>query len=242
MTSVLVAVDAENISYRLLSSIDQMASRVGDVLERRVFGDFEMPRMKPWEEVSRLLEYEQVNSPHIRSKNIADMTMIIEIMESVYEKHPDVVVIGSGDGDFVPLVNKLRSKNIVVIGAGTVEASNHFKQACSFFRVPDDLSIEVAKHEQVILPKSVSKLLARIAGAILKDYRRHEWVPISLIGAELIKHNITLDLKNLGIGSLYQAYQHHMSFEIERVGNQMCVRRKALTNERRASLGEHDVN
>lgn len=240
MTSVMIAVDAENISYKMLPGIEAMASKMGDVISRKVFGDFEMLRMRPWLSVSNCNNYLMVNSPHIKSKNIADMTMIIEIMEAVFERKPDVVVIGTGDADFVPLVNKLRSKGIVVIGAGTPESSHHFKQACDFFKMPDldEPSLGAKAEASIELPKSISKMLSRIAAQVLRDYRRHEWVPISRLGDELSKQKINTDFRHLGISSLSEALVMHLGFEVQKEGKLVSFRRKGLTNERQCGSRE----
>ena len=230
MSNVLVAVDAENISYRLLNGIDGLANRLGTVVGKKVFGDFEMPRMKPWTDVSKNLGYEKIESPHIRSKNIADMTMIIDIMEDVFEMSPDIVVIGTGDGDFVPLVNKLKSKGIVVVGAGTLESSNHFKQACNFFRVPDEITI--SSETKALLPKSMSKVLSRISAKILKDYRRQEWVPISILGDEISNQRLSFDYRKLGFANLTDALLVHPGFEVKKINNISSFRKRPLNLER----------
>lgn len=235
MTSVLIAVDAENVSHKLLPGIDSLGLEYGEVIGRKVFGDFDMLRMRPWIEASRNNLYTMVNSPHVKSKNIADMTMIIEIMEAVFEWRPDVVVIGTGDGDFIPLANKLRSKGITVIGAGAQESSNHFKQACDSFRIPalfDSSGSRSPSDETITLPKSISKMLSRIASQILKQYHRHEWVPISRLGDELYRQNINLDLRKLGIVTLSEAIFLHTGFEVQKEGKQVSFRKKPLSIER----------
>jgi hypothetical protein len=234
MTSVLIAVDAENVSHKLLPGIDSLGMEYGEVIGRKVFGDFDMIRMRPWIEASRNNLYTMVNSPHVKSKNIADMTMIIEIMEAVFDWRPDVVVIGTGDGDFIPLANKLRSKGIIVIGAGAQESSTQFKQACDSFRIPElfDISMNKSASDGIILPKSVSKMLSRIASQILKQYHRHEWVPISRVGDELNRQHINLDLRKLGVVTLSEAIFLHTGFEVQKDGKQVSFRKKPLSNER----------
>lgn len=234
MVKVMVAIDAENISPKLLFGIDELAQEMGEVVCRRAFGDFTMPRMRLWHETLSESSYEQIETPHIRSKNVADMALVIDVIDEVYRCSPQIVVLGTGDGDFVPLVSKLRSKGIEVIGVGTLEASKHFREACTDFRTTDAISPKPAQqHQFPPLPKHISKILLRVAGELMRQTRRNDWISISIVGDVINNNQYDLNLKQAGIGSLSEAISRHPSFEMKREGKNVFFRRK----ERELSCG-----
>jgi hypothetical protein len=227
MVRVLSAIDCENISHKLLSGIEALAVERGEVVCRRAFGDFTMPRMKPWQELLGASAYEQIDTPHIRSKNVADMALVIDVIDEIYKSCPDVVILGTGDGDFVPLVTRLRSKGIEVIGVGTLEASRHFRDACTEFKTATDLSPSFTPTALVQpLPKHISKTLLRIAGELMRNSRRNDWIAISMIGDAISNGHHELNLKQAGIGSLSEAISRHPNFEVMRDGKNVYFRRR----------------
>jgi uncharacterized LabA/DUF88 family protein len=68
-------------------------------------------------------------------KNGADIQIVVDCLSSVYESSCiNTVVLVTGDSDFAPLVHKLRSKNIYVIGIGfRTNSSPAIVSACDEF-------------------------------------------------------------------------------------------------------------
>jgi uncharacterized LabA/DUF88 family protein len=63
-----------------------------------------------------------------------DIEMVMDVMKSVYEMKPDILVLASGDVDFVPMVLELRSSGIYVEVAGfTNSTSSLLRERASSF-------------------------------------------------------------------------------------------------------------
>jgi hypothetical protein len=69
--------------------------------------------------------------------------MVMDIMKSVYEIKPDILVLASGDVDFVPIVLELRNSGIYVEVAGfTNTTSSLLKERANSFINLDTYSDE----------------------------------------------------------------------------------------------------
>lgn len=236
MVKVIVAVDAENVSHKLLSSIEQYAAGLGSVVCRRVFGDFSMPRMRSWQDALQESLFQKVETPHIRCKNVADMTMIIDIIEEIHTHSPDIVIIGTGDGDFVPLVTRLKEKGIQVIGVGTLEASRHFREACSDFKTIEMLDpTPLTDNSSPPLPKYISKTILRVAAELMRNSRKNDWIAISNVGDAISSGAYELNLRQHGIANLSEAIGRHPAFEMMREGKNVFFRKKVPARQLNAT-------
>jgi uncharacterized protein (TIGR00288 family) len=120
---------------------DALAER-GRVVVRRAYADWSM-----FEEDSRTLVRANVELIEIPQrmgavrKNAADIKMAVDAIEMCFERdYITTFVLGTGDSDFTPLVQKLRSLNRSVIGIG-VEPSTSvlLPPACDEFIFYDRL-------------------------------------------------------------------------------------------------------
>ncbi|HXK50813.1 MAG TPA: NYN domain-containing protein, partial [Clostridiales bacterium] len=63
-----------------------------------------------------------------------DIEMTMDMLKAVYHARPDVIVLASGDGDFIPLVYELRKMGIrTEVAAFPVSASKDIALKCSGF-------------------------------------------------------------------------------------------------------------
>jgi len=127
--NLCVLIDFENIAagcekenlgrFNITAVLDRLKDK-GRILECRAYGD--------WGRFSRfkqsLLEAGvnmiELTSYRGQDKNRADIAMVVDAMElSMTRDFLDTFVVLSGDSDFTPLVNRLRSMNKRVIGLGT---------------------------------------------------------------------------------------------------------------------------
>lgn len=125
---VAVLIDGENVSCNTADFILSTAEKQGRMIVRRVYGD--MALLRDWEVDTR---FHQVHTGHGRSKNTADMNMVIEAMDLVHSGAASVFIIVSSDGDFAPLATRLREAGLHVIGMGRPKAAQSFRDACSEF-------------------------------------------------------------------------------------------------------------
>jgi uncharacterized protein (TIGR00288 family) len=114
---------------------DALAER-GRVVVRRAYADWSM-----FDDARRELTRHHVELIEIPQrmgmvrKNAADIKLAVDAIELCYERpYVTTFVIGTGDSDFTPLVNKLRGLNKRVIGIGVEAAtSSLLPPACDEF-------------------------------------------------------------------------------------------------------------
>ncbi len=132
-TSVAIYLDFENLALSAeaaypsrdypmrIEPLLDFASSKGEVLLRCAYGDWTRPAFNRYQ--SQLMEYgfELVHLPETNSqgKNGSDVRLAIDVIE--YVAHfPGIqtIVIGSGDTDYIPLIQRLRSlgKEVIVMG------------------------------------------------------------------------------------------------------------------------------
>ncbi len=104
-----------------IESIISHASSKGYVAIRQAYADWSKELFAQYQSTLLELGFELIHLPgsHMQGKNGADVRLAIDVMEHL-ESYPDIqtIVIGSGDSDFIPLIQRLqaKSKQVVIIG------------------------------------------------------------------------------------------------------------------------------
>ena len=128
-------IDAENADIKYLTNILNELKTYGNVTYKRMYGDFTSSSMKEWNR--RALEYAivPIQQPHYsKYKNAADIMLVIDAMDILYNKSVDGFCIVSNDSDYTRLVNRLCEAGYEVIGMGSSNASKTLKAACTEFK------------------------------------------------------------------------------------------------------------
>ena len=128
-------IDAENADIKYLTDILNELKTYGNVTYKRMYGDFTSSTMKEWNR--RALEYAivPIQQPHYsKYKNAADIMLVIDAMDILYNKSVDGFCIVSNDTDYTRLVNRLCEAGYEVIGMGSSNASKTLKAACTEFK------------------------------------------------------------------------------------------------------------
>ena len=121
---VAVLIDDENVGLGSVEWLFDQVSNLGRILIRRAYSDWS----KGGKQRDQLLEF-GIEPVHVfqassSGKNASDIRMAIDATDLLYSSPVDTFVIVSGDADFLPLVNKLRSSGKIVIGAGRKKATS----------------------------------------------------------------------------------------------------------------------
>ncbi len=121
---VAVLIDDENIGLGSVEWLLDQVSNLGRILIRRAYADWS----KGGKVRDRLLEF-GIEPVHVfqassSGKNASDIRLVIDAIDLLYSSPVDTFVIVSGDADFVPLVNKLRSSGKMVVGAGREKSTS----------------------------------------------------------------------------------------------------------------------
>ena len=128
-------IDAENADIKYLDNILDEIKNYGNVTYKRMYGDFTSSNMKEWNEKALQYAIVPIQQPHYtKSKNAADIMLVIDAMDILYNKNVDGFCIVSNDSDYTRLVNRLCEAGMEVIGMGSGQASKTLKAACTEFK------------------------------------------------------------------------------------------------------------
>ncbi len=124
-------IDAENTSPKYVDVIISELKKYGIITYQRMYGDFINPDLASWNK--KALKYAIVpiqQSRYSTAKNAADIMLVIDAMDILYQDKIDGFCIVTSDSDFTRLVSRLREEGKSVIGMGKSDASKTFIAAC----------------------------------------------------------------------------------------------------------------
>lgn len=159
-----VLIDAENISSKYIKTILDEASNVGNVIIKRIYGDWTNNQMAPWKNVILDNSIQPIQQYcNTVGKNSSDSSMIIDAMDLMHSGRIEGFCIVSSDSDFTRLAARLREDELYVIGMGEQKTPKSFINACDKFLYLDILYSEgkaaedfAAKEEETKKPSGVS--------------------------------------------------------------------------------------
>jgi hypothetical protein len=117
---VAVFVDLENIPAAFIEPAADLGDTFGRVCHLAVYADWRSGHRAAW---STTLDLGGVPRQIMKAggPNSADISIVVDAMELLFVvPDVDVYVIASGDSDFVPLIQKLRARGKVCVGAAPV--------------------------------------------------------------------------------------------------------------------------
>ena len=141
-------IDAENTSARYIETIINELKEYGTITYQRMYGDFTKFVLSDWNK--KALEYAVVPIQQPRystAKNAADIMLVIDAMDILYQKNVDGFCIVSSDSDFTRLANRLRESGMIVIGMGNSKASKTFIKVCNEYKYLDKIAEEGLERE-----------------------------------------------------------------------------------------------
>ena len=146
-----VLIDAENISSKYIDVILSEANNLGDVIYKRIYGNWTTPQMASWRNtiLDNAIQPIQQYSNTIR-KNSSDSALIIDTMDLLYQSNLDGFCIVSSDSDFTRLASRLRESQKYVLGMGESKTPRSFISACNKFLYLDVLWEEAEEHESEV--------------------------------------------------------------------------------------------
>ena len=146
---VAVLIDAENISSKYAHTILQEASSLGNVIYKRIYGNWTSTQLGPWKKelLDHAIQPIQQYS-NTAGKNSSDSALIIDAMDLLYQGKLDAFCIVSSDSDFTRLASRLRESEMYVMGIGEQKTPRSFISACNKFVYLDVLYAEQEKKDQ----------------------------------------------------------------------------------------------
>lgn len=162
---VAVFIDAENVSANYAEKILEEAANYGDVIIKRIFADWSNPSVKKWYDKVPLLSLRPLQQfSQVKGKNSSDVSLVIDVLSSLFEREIDVFCLATSDSDFTSLVQELREREKFVVGFGERKSTQSFVNSFSEFIYLDAIEVEVEDttkkdiHETVKVPQKPTKL------------------------------------------------------------------------------------
>ncbi len=217
-------IDAENTNIKYLNHIFDELRSYGIITYKRMYGDFTKEELKEWN--ARALDYAivPIQQPHYsKYKNAADIMMVIDAMDILYEKNVDGFCIVSNDSDFTRLVNRLCDGGMEVIGMGMSKASKTLKAACTeyknleqiFSTEADEVGAEAAEGTQL---EEIKKMIKEL---ILKN---NGSCGMGGLKSALQRAYSDFDERNFGYTTMRKFIESFDEFEIVQVGTSLYVK------------------
>lgn len=144
---IAVLIDAENISGKYVNVILSEANKLGNVIYKRIYGDWTSSQMGTWKNVILDNAIQPIQQyKNVSGKNSSDSSLIIDAMDLLYQGKADGFCIVSSDSDFTRLASRLREAEKFVLGMGEKKTPRSFISACNRFSYLDLLLEAAAEH------------------------------------------------------------------------------------------------
>lgn len=185
---VLVLVDAENQTVEWTRKALEKAKEIGTVVEIRAFGDFRTTDARYADLcLDEGIHCEQVFS--IPKKNASDIHLCMYAAERLADDDWGTLVLVSGDGDFLPLVQHIHRRKKKVIGVAK-KVNNRLARACDEF---------------VCEPRASSSISDAVVDIL--EARDDKTILMADLGHALKQRNSSLIPRNFGFKSLTEVIE-----------------------------------
>jgi uncharacterized LabA/DUF88 family protein len=198
-------------TFDLQPALDALLEK-GKVVFRRAYADWTRFSAATQRLHDKGVELIDVPPSTRAGKNGADVRLVIDALELAYlREHIDTFVLASGDSDFVPLANKLRENDRIVIGMAVKEATSPlFVKSCDEFiylRPGQSKRRDGAKEkEKPPREKNVPEVAREAASAILSKAAGP--VNPSAIKAAIVRKEPDFDEREFGFSSFSRLLEH----------------------------------
>ena len=218
-----VLIDAENISTKYIDVILSEANNLGDVIYKRIYGNWTTPQMASWRTtiLNNAIQPIQQYS-NTTGKNSTDSALIIDTMDLLYQSNLDGFCIVSSDSDFTRLASRLRESQKYVLGMGESKTPRSFISACNKFLYLDVL-LEEAENESdtettdPAKPASADDTPAVTCSVTEENSDDNGWIFSGTLGNLLNKQFSDFDVRNFGFKKFVPFIESLDMFEVNTI-------------------------
>lgn len=227
---VAIYLDFENIAisagevYRYqtmpvkMEPIVSYAEAKGRLRVKKVYADWSKKKFSQYQKNLMVQGFELVHLPetNLLGKNGSDMRLVVDVMDHI-QTFPEIetVIIGSGDSDFIPLLQYLQSKNkeVIIIGFDH-SVSDVIKHYCSEFRSLEEI---IGSPDKPSGPSPRQE--ARARGVLRKLIRDHGVGPFSMdrVKKELLELVPKFSPRMFGFSSVKKMLKSFEGDVVERI-------------------------
>ncbi len=203
---IALLIDADNVAVKYMDTIIDELSQYGDIIIRRVYGNWINSSIKGWMECTNKYALNLImQESNTSGKNATDICLVIDAMKLLYEGKADMFCIASSDGDFTKLAKEIRENGIDVIGMGEDKTPQSFVRACKKFVVLNQIIDEEEmpddrRHKNNVTKKStIEKAIIKI---INENNSKDKLTGLGEIGSRLSRLYPEFDFRNYGFNNL----------------------------------------
>ena len=254
-------IDAENISPQYIDIILSEANNLGNVIYKRIYGNWTSPQMGSWKStiLDNAIQPVQQYS-NTSGKNSSDSALIIDTMDLLYRTQLDGFCIVSSDSDFTRLASRLRESDKYVLGMGESKTPRSFISACNRFLYLDVLYAEskredmpeteqAALQEEPAEPRNHAKTskavqegnkkVRAIRSALIKltdeNSNDNGWISSSYLGNLVIRQYPDFDVRVYGYKKFLDFIRSLNIFEIHSTSNPKNMTAKKVASRKKAN-------
>ena len=166
--NIAMFIDCDNVSSKYIESIFEDLSQYGTVNIRRAYGDWKDKKLLGWENILHEYNIKPIQQfAYTKGKNATDIAMIIDIMDILYTKDLEAIVLITSDSDFTPIVTRILSDGLTVYGYGESKTPMPFVNACSQFIYVEKLS---GLHDDKIIENTTNNNDENITNYVGNNY------------------------------------------------------------------------
>ncbi len=127
-------IDAENARAAQLPQVMAYVAGYGKPTVRRAYGNWMTPQLAPWKKLMQPLCIRPCQQfQHTKSKNAADIALVMDAMDLLHQRTVDGFCIVSSDSDYTGLATRIQEAGLPVHGFGQRETAPCFVAACETF-------------------------------------------------------------------------------------------------------------
>ncbi len=191
---IALLIDAENTNCKEIDFILEKSSSYGELIIRRVYGDFTKQQLSCWQEIIQRHAFGVAQKfAFKKGKNSTDIELIMDAIELKVLNKIDGIILVAGDSDYTSLALRCREGNLQFIGMGQACSSEALKRSCQeFIEFPDSQSQNSSVEEQKELPYKLSASPlpgVKIIGHIKLHHNDLDSTYVSWIKAAVIQHS-----------------------------------------------------
>ncbi len=191
-----LAISAETSSSQInalqIKAIMEYAATKGNICLKHAYADWSKDLFSQYQSALLELGFELIHLPgsNLQGKNGADVRLAIDVIEHLH-KHTDIqtILIGSGDSDFIPLMQRLqaRNKEVVIVG---------FEHSVA--QLIKRNSAEFKSMESLIQPPTLEKVIGKNGSngygrSILEKTIQHRKIENPILMARLKQQMLRVD-------------------------------------------------
>lgn len=217
-------IDGDNIQSYLIKEIIAEASRYGQIIIKRIYGDWTADNMKPWKETLHTYAVQPIQQfRYTVGKNATDSSLIIDAMDIVYEEVVNGFCLVSSDSDFTRLATRIREKGLFVMGIGHEITPKAFVNACDVFTYTENLVVQTPKQPEKTkqkINKGVTNpdVLLLIQKAVDISPQDDGWALLATLGGKIRQLDPGFDPRTYGFKQLNQLIKSFPdTFEIKEI-------------------------